>query len=271
LEQLSDLSWIHTYIPGPLNTLYDGLSRYPLLGPRVLAPIGITQAVATLLDHLPDSLRDSPKQAPRFCPPPTQRVIQQIQAWRRPTNPIDSHSITHRSSPPADISLVITVSPPEDALRIAARLLASPIPFAVLLPAELAPRIADEGHFPDQPDLAHLYTDGGKIMFLDSDQLWFVDNLPPLERFCKIYAQILQRSPPLLEHFSTYRDPTLPTTIADWKQAQANDPAFLADVPSDSLLLCDGLTLFKDPDFPSRILVPPLLREALVRQHHADL
>jgi hypothetical protein len=33
LEQLSDLSWIHTYIPGPQNTLYDGLSRYPLLGP----------------------------------------------------------------------------------------------------------------------------------------------------------------------------------------------------------------------------------------------
>jgi hypothetical protein len=178
LEQLSDLSWIHTYIPGPLNTLYDGLSRYPLLGPHVLAPIGITQAVATLLDHLPDSLSDSIKLRV-FAPPHTQRVIQQIQAWRRPTNPIDSHSITHRSSPPADISLVIAVPPPEDAPRIAARLLASPIPFAVLLPAELAPRIADEGHFPDQPDLAHLYTNGGKIMFLDSDQLWFVGNLPP--------------------------------------------------------------------------------------------
>ncbi len=140
-----------------------------------------------------------------------------------------------------------------------------------MLPAELAPRIADEGHFLDQPDLAHLYANGGKIMFLDSDQLWFVGNLSPLERFCKIYAQILQRSPPLLEHFASSVDPTLPTTIANWKQAQAADPAFLADVPSDSLLMCDGLTLFKDPDFPSRILVPPLLREALVRQHHADL
>jgi hypothetical protein len=37
LEQLSDLAWVHTYIPGPLNTLCDGLSRYPLLGLRVLA------------------------------------------------------------------------------------------------------------------------------------------------------------------------------------------------------------------------------------------
>jgi transposase InsO family protein len=64
---------------------------------------------------------------------------------------------------------------------------------------------------------------------------------------------------------------TLPTTIAAWKLAQDEDPAFLADIPPDSLIICDGLSLHKDPDFPSRILVPPALREALVRQHHADL
>jgi hypothetical protein len=66
-------------------------------------------------------------------------------------------------------------------------------------------------------------------------------------------------------------DTTLPTTIAAWKQARDDDPAFLADIPLDSLLTCDGLSLHKDPDFSSRILVPPSLREALVRQHHADL
>ncbi len=108
-------------------------------------------------------------------------------------------------------------------------------------------------------------------MFLDSDQLWFVGNLPSLQQYSKIYAQILQRSPPLLEHFAGSRDPTLPTTITAWKQAQADDPAFLDAIPPASLLLCEGLTLFKDPDFPSCILVPPSLREALVRQHHADL
>ncbi len=37
LEQLSDIAWVHSYIPGPQNTLYGGLSRYPLLGSRVLA------------------------------------------------------------------------------------------------------------------------------------------------------------------------------------------------------------------------------------------
>ncbi len=162
-EQLSDLSWVHTYIPGPQNTLYDGLSRYPLLGPRVLAPIGITQAVTTLLDYLPDSFRDSPK-IRIFALPHTHRLAQQIQAWRRPTNPIDTHSFTHRSPPAADTSLVIAVPPPEDAPRLAARLLTTSIPFAVLLPAELAPRIADDDHFSEQPALAHLYQQGGKIM-----------------------------------------------------------------------------------------------------------
>ncbi len=85
---------------------------------------------------------------------------------------------------------MIAVPPPEDAPRIAARLLSNPVPFAVLLPAELAPRIADDGHFPDQPDLAHVYMNGGKIMFLGSDQLWFVGILPSFQQYSKIYAQI---------------------------------------------------------------------------------
>ena len=108
-------------------------------------------------------------------------------------------------------------------------------------------------------------------MFLDSDQLWFIGNIPTLQQYSKIYAQILLRPSPLLEHFASSRNPTLPTTIAEWKQAQLDDPEFLSELPTDSLLVCDGLSLHKDDDFPSRILVPPTLREALVRQHHADL
>ena len=108
-------------------------------------------------------------------------------------------------------------------------------------------------------------------MFLDSDQVWFIGNIPTLHQFSKIYAQVLQRPAPLLEHFASQRNPSLPNTLAEWKHAQTSDPDFLADIPPDSLLLCDGLSLYKGPDFPSRILVPPHLREPLVRQHHADL
>jgi hypothetical protein len=108
-------------------------------------------------------------------------------------------------------------------------------------------------------------------MFLDSDQLWFLGNLSTLQQFSNIYAQLLCHPSPLLEHFAQTRDASLLTTISTWKQAQFDDSAFLTDIPPESLLLSDGLSLFKDPDFPSRILVPPSLCEALVRQHHADL
>jgi hypothetical protein len=100
-------------------------------------------------------------------------------------------------------------------------------------------------------------------MFLDSDQLWFIEHVPELQNFSKIYAQLLQRPAPLLEYFAANRNPILHLTIAEWKQAQNDDKAFLADMLPASLLVCDGLSLFKDSDFPSRILVPPSLREAL--------
>ncbi len=49
VEQLSDISWVHSYIKGSNNTLFDALSRYPCLGPRVLASIGVSQSAPFLL------------------------------------------------------------------------------------------------------------------------------------------------------------------------------------------------------------------------------
>jgi hypothetical protein len=270
IEQLSDIQWVHSYIKGPDNTLFDALSRYPLLGPRVLAPTGLSHAVSTLLDYLPPSLRTVTK-VRVFAPPHTQRIAQQIQAWRFPTNPIDTHSLTHRSPPDPTTELIITSPRPEDAPRIAARLLSTTIPFALLLPSDLAPRIADDDQFEGQPCLRNLYQHGGKIMFLDSDFLWFIGNVPDLADFSQIFSQVLDRSPPLLSSFASSRDPTLPSSLQDWKAAQLADPACLDSLDPDSLASCNGLHVYRDPDFPSRILVPSALREPLTRQHHADL
>jgi hypothetical protein len=270
IEQLSDIQWIHSYIPGPDNSLFDALSRYPLLGPRVLAPIGLSEAVSQLLDALPDSLKDA-RVTRVFAPPHTQKVAQQIQAWRRLTNPIDVHSLTHRSAPSPDTGLIIAVPRAEDAPRIAARLLATTIPFAVLLPSDLAPRIADAKQFDGQPDLRDAYKHTGKIMFLDCDLIWIVGNIPDLLHFHHIHSQVLLRPSPLLETFSNTLHPSLPSTIQDWKHAQDNEPDFLALLDPETFANCNGLTVFKDTDFPSRILVPPSLRDPLIRQHHYDL
>jgi hypothetical protein len=89
----------------------------------------------------------------------------------------------------------------EDAPRIAARLLTTAIPFAILLTSDLAPRIADARQFDDQPDLQSLYAKTGKIMFLDSDHLLILGSMPSLQDFSKIYQQVLDRPSPLLSQY----------------------------------------------------------------------
>jgi hypothetical protein len=81
----------------------------------------------------------------------------------------------------------------------------------------------------------------------------------------------LDRPAPLLEIFGNTLHPNLPSSLAEWKHAQDTEPDFLQALDPDSLALCNGLTVFKDSTFPSRILVPPSLRDPLIRQHHADL
>ncbi len=53
VEQLSEVETVHQYIQGELNTIADAASRYPLLGPKRLAPRGLTNSVQEALDRLP--------------------------------------------------------------------------------------------------------------------------------------------------------------------------------------------------------------------------
>jgi hypothetical protein len=148
----------------------------------------------------------------------------------------------------------------EDAPRIAARLLTTAIPFAILLPSDLAPRLADAHQFPDQPDLCAAYKQAGKFMFLDSDHLWFLGNIPSLADFSKIFSNVLDPPSSLLSHYAGTLPTPVPTTLD-----------FLNPLDPDSVANCNGLTVLKSADFPSRILIPPSLRDILITQHHHDL
>ncbi len=101
-------------------------------------------------------------------------------------------------------------------------------------------------------------------MFLDSDHLWFLGNMPSLSDFCNIFSQVLS-------HYAGTLPTPVPTTLDEWRQAQLLEPEFLTLLDHDSLANCNGLNVFKSPDFPSRILVPPSLRDALITRHHHDL
>jgi hypothetical protein len=57
IEQLSELETEHQYIQGHLNSVADATSRYPLLGPKRLAPRGLAHSVQEVLSRLLDFFR----------------------------------------------------------------------------------------------------------------------------------------------------------------------------------------------------------------------
>ncbi len=61
VEQLSELETEHQYIQGHLNAVADAASRYPLLGPKRLAPRGLAHSVQEVLSRLPENFKSSLK------------------------------------------------------------------------------------------------------------------------------------------------------------------------------------------------------------------
>ncbi len=61
IEQLSELDTVHQFIQGHLNSVADAASRYPLLGPKRLAPRGLAHSVQEVLSRLPAALRQAAK------------------------------------------------------------------------------------------------------------------------------------------------------------------------------------------------------------------
>jgi hypothetical protein len=92
-----------------------------------------------------------------------------------------------------------------------------------------------------------------------------------LAEFSKIFSTVLDRPSPLLSHYAGSLPTHLPATLDEWRQAQKLEADFITRLDPYSLADCSGLTVFKSADFPSRILVPPSLRDALITQHHHDL
>ena len=266
IENLSDLDYTICYIKGPENVLFDSLSRYPMLGPRQLAPIGLAHSVDELLQRLPDRFRDA-KKVQVHAPPHTAALAKRVQAWRRLTNPIDTHSVSHLEHPGL-IDLIIMAPRAEDSPRITARILSTTVPFAALIPTDLVPQITTP--VDGQPDLGGKYKEAGKISFLESEMLWFIGNIPELSNHCEIYANLKPTAAPLLE-FRAAVLPDLPLSQDSWRDAQADDDDLLDGIDEGNISNINGLSTFVANDFPSLIIVPAALREPLVRQHHADL
>ena len=270
IENLSQITTIHQYIAGRINAIADACSRYPMLGPRRLAPIGLQHSIQLLIGKLPASLRAA-NIVHANAGLDTPDLARLLQAWRTGPGSIVPTAPTSRL-PPAPADLAVMVPRPEIAPSCLALYLLSDVPFAVLLPVDLAAQATKPNIFPDAPveELQAAFARAGKITLLHPQMIWVIGNMPGAA-LVETYGSEL-RTPDPLSCFSstgdTFEDP-VPQTLEDWATAQAEDPnmaAFIATTPNAALR--GRLYILADPEGPPKILVPPSIREALVRSMH---
>ena len=279
IEQLSDIERVHSYIPGEENVISDAVSRYPMLGPNRIAPRGLTHMTTDLLDRLPERLRTA-ENVHCHAGPETGTIARIIQSWRKATNPV--HRIPPRTDndPPA-ADLVIYAPPVDRTPEIAAQLLTSTTPFALLMPLDLAHvtldrRLARKANL-DHDLLVAKFDGAAKITVLATQMLWLVGGIPELANSAITFASTLATPAPLLEKYDgTLPNPAVPThdvptTIEQWIEAQEADPACTTGIPPSEIVHQDGLALHAAADHPLRIIVPEQYREPLIRQRHEDL
>ncbi len=97
--------------------------------------------------------------------------------------------------------------------------------------------------------------------------LWLIGNIKELTHHAKIFSLFLDRPSPLLQYYYP-SNPILTKTLNEWTHAQRDDSDLLHNVDPTQHFMHDDFSLYRDPDFPSRIIVPSHLRETLVRQLH---
>ena len=161
-----------------MNTLSDAASRYPLLGPKLLAPLGMTHSVAQLLERLPASLK-SAKVVHVHARAYTAELRQLVQTWSKLANNVKPHSPV-RSGMPKHADLAILVPRVEVSPITLALYLLSEIPFAILMPFDLVDQAWSPNLYESAPweTIQILFESAGKINILSSLMVWIVGNIP---------------------------------------------------------------------------------------------
>jgi hypothetical protein len=281
VEQLSEVETVHQYIQGELNTIADAASRYPLLGPKRLAPRGLANSVQEALDRLPAQcarLRDTNDiQVHAGTYTADLKVI--VQGWIT-TNKgsVQTVAPTHKAQPvPTDLAILIPR--PEDSPVTLALYLVSSIPFAILVPNDLLAESFAVRIFPDADTtrLKAAFDAAGKIQILSTQMTWIIGNIPEYNRL-KMFAQSLRTPAPITGSKSTPTnnsdnfDSPVPTTLEEWIREQKRDPLYenaVAALPGTAFR--HGLYLYAPDNAPPRILVPPQTREGLIRFTHEQM
>jgi hypothetical protein len=199
IENLSELDVIHQHIPGRLNSIPDAASRHPLPAPRRISPQGLQHSAQILLQRLSESFRSKPV-AHAHAGIDTPDLCHLIQSWRTGPGSILHIAPTARH-PPAPADLAVMAPRPEIAPVSLALYLLSDVPFAVLLPVDLASQITRPNLHPDAPTarITSAFAAAGKITLLQPQMLWVLGNFEnhsPVETFI-LFSAVHPRPPSL--------------------------------------------------------------------------
>jgi hypothetical protein len=167
IERLAEIDTVHQYIQGKLNALPDACSRFPMLGPRSLAPSGYTHSVEELLQRLPVALKDA--NTIHFHGGECNAELRaSLKLWFNKVSALQPLSPPRSGMPPpADLAIM---TPRSEVAPVAVALyILSSVPFALMMPVDLLPQIRKPNLYPGSPheQLALRLEKAGKITILD--------------------------------------------------------------------------------------------------------
>jgi hypothetical protein len=178
IECLSEIHTVHQYIPGKLNAIPDSCSRFPMLGPKMLATRGYANSVEEVLKRLPVSLNEASlvhfhgaKQGSEL------RAV--LKLWFHHVGALTQISPPRVGEPPTAEIAILTPRCEVAPVVLAVYLLSS-VPFALLLPVDLLDMARRPAIFPESPhyDIARKLAAAGKVVILQAQMAWVIGNLP---------------------------------------------------------------------------------------------
>ncbi len=150
-----------------------------MLGPKRLAPRGLTNSVHEALSKLPARLKQA-KSIHVHAGTYTVDLKLMLQEWIAGNKGVVQPVAPAKKEDPTPTDFAIMVPRPEDSPITLARYLLSEVPFAILLPNDLLASSYSERIFPnaDTAALKAKFQGAGKLQILVTQMTWVIGNVP---------------------------------------------------------------------------------------------
>ena len=174
LAQTANLRYNVIHIAGIKNTVADALSRMRIVAPRELSSAAKLDVLEQLLDHLPETLKDTPRVGVSFVGM-QQLAAKMVQQWRtRRSALVQSSSL---KSPNNEVDIAFLHHPVIDQVEVARRWLRKDQPVCILMALDLVVKIYwDDEHHDEKLEMA--LENAEKIPFLARSYVWIIHKVP---------------------------------------------------------------------------------------------